>query len=34
MPRAGRRKMLARTAEGAEFPFPLHPHALARVRVG
>ncbi len=26
MPTAGFRKMLARTAEGAEFPFPVHPH--------
>ena len=26
MPTTGFRKMLARTAEGAEFPFPVHPH--------
>jgi hypothetical protein len=25
MPTAGFRKMLARTADGAEFPFPVHP---------
>ena len=25
---AGFRKMLARTAESADFPFPVHPHML------
>ena len=25
---AGFRKLLARTGEGSEFPFPIHPHML------
>ena len=28
MSSAGFRKMLARTGEGSEFPFPVHPHML------
>ena len=28
MTTAGFRKMLARTADSAEFPFPVHPHML------
>jgi hypothetical protein len=34
MPTAGFRKMLARTAEGAEFPFPVHPHMPWRLWAG
>jgi hypothetical protein len=33
-PTADFRKMLARTAEGAEFPFPVHPHMPMPWRLG